>query len=280
MSARVGALLLAAVLVTSCGEPTSGVDASADIEAQRAGEVELDRTEVATRRRAWEAARPEAYAYDVEVSCDCPRAGTYSITVEGEEVLGVERHDADTEPYRLYSAPTIDEAFAMLDEPLAMVEGGEIAYGTAAAAFDPTFGYPTSWTVTGGGGLGSYRVQVHDFVPLEPAVIDRSPVGFELDVSNQSFGDPDVELTVLVDGQVIVDRSFQVEGQHTYVVYRVPLQPGTYDLRVSADSGAEHNRVLRLGPDRRYVYVSYWGVDEASAEELSVLESDEPFGFG
>lgn len=275
---RIGALLALSLFVLSCGESQSIVEASGDVAEQRAGEVGLDREQVAQRNRVWMANRPPAFTYEVEVVCDCARAGTFTVTVDGEEVLGVERTDPDPEPYRLYPAPTIDDAFAMLDEPLALVEGGEIPHGTAAAAFDPTFGHPVSFTVVGSRGLGSYRVELREFRPLEPAVLDRSHFGFDLVVSNQSFGDPDVHLTVLVGDDVVVDRSFAVEGQHAFTAYRVPLEPGSYDVRVSADSGAVLERVVALGPERRHLYAAYWGDDGPG--QLTLLESDQPFGFG
>ena len=245
-----------------------------------AREVELDRAAIAAREQVWLAARPAAYAYDVETECECHLVGAYSVTVEGEEVLHVESHEPGAEPYRLYSPPTLDGAFAMLDEPLALAEAGEISSGRASAVFDATDGYPAAFTVTGSGGLPSYHVEVREFTPIDPAVIDRTPRGLALMISNQSFDDPDVGLTVTVDGDVVIERSFAVENQHTVVSYRLPLEPGDHQMIVRADTGATHERVVSLDSERRYLYVGYWGGDASSPEAFSVSESDQPFGFG
>lgn len=194
-------------------------------------------------------------------------------------MLEVEPQDPDAEPYRQYSPPTIDDAFAMLDEPLALAAGAEIPTGLASAAFEATYGYPSSFTVTGSGGLPSYHVEIRDFTPVDPAELDRPPLGLAVIVSNQSYDDPDVDLTITVDGEVMIERSFAVEGQHTYVSYRLPLEPGDHRVVVRADTGAIHERVVSLGSERRYLAVSYWGDNSSGPDAFSVEESDEGFGI-
>lgn len=244
-------------------------------------ETALDREEIEAQRQTWLAARPPAYTYEVETTCDCSRSGTFTVTVEGETVLDVEPLDEGAEPYRLYPAPSLDETFAMLDEPLALAQDGEITTGAATASFDPTYGYPTSFTVTGSDGLPSYRVEVRNFTPLDPSAIDRVHPELHLIISNQSFKDPEVRLTVAVDGEVVVEGTFAVEGQHTFVAYSLPLDPGDHEVVVTADTGATDERTVSLGADRKYMYIGYWGDDPSvSPEPFSIEESDEPFGFG
>lgn len=267
------------LVLAACGADKTPVATEADMAEVPADEIELDRTAIAAREAVWLAARPAAYAYEVETECECFLAGTYSVTVEGEEVLEVESHDPDAEPYRLYSPPTLDGAFAMLDEPLALAADGEIPSGQASAAFEATYGHPASFTVTGSGGVPSYHVEIRDFTPIDPAVMDRTPLGIALIVSNQSFDDPEVGLSVTVDGDVVIERSFAVEGQHTFVSYRLPLEPGDHQMVIRADTGATHERVISLGAERRYLAVSYWGGDSSSPDAFSVDESDEPFGI-
>ena len=270
----------AMLVIAACGTDTTPVATEPDVGEAPAGEIELDRPTIVEREAAWIAARPAAYAYEVATECECSRAGTYSVTIEGAEVLEVESRDPEAEPYRLYSPPTIDGAFAMLDEPLALAADGEIPSGQAAATFDATYGYPASFTVTGSGGLPSYHVEIRDFTPIDPAVLDRPPLGLAVIVSNQSYDDPEVDLIVTVDGDVVIERSFAVEGQHTFVSYRLPLEPGDHRMVIRADTGATHERVISLGAERRYLAVSYWGGDSSSPDAFSVDESDEPFGIG
>lgn len=267
------------LVLVACGTDATPVATELDVAEAPADEIELDRPAIVERQAAWTAARPAAYAYEVATECECFLAGTYSVTIEGAENLEVEPRDLEVEPYRQYSPPTIDGAFAMLDEPLALAAGGEIPTAQASAAFDTTFGYPSSFTVTGSGDLPSFHVEIRDFTPLDPAVLDRPPLGLAVIVSNQSFDDPEVGLTVTVDGELMIERSFAVEGQHTYVSYRLPLEPGEHRVVVRADTGATHERVVSLGAERRYLAVSYWGDDSSSSNAFSVEESDEPFGI-
>lgn len=264
--------------LAACGSDTTPVATEPDV-ADAVTETALDRAAITDQEAVWISARPAAYAYEVETECECFLAGTFSVTVEGEEVLEVEPQDPDAEPYRDYSPPTIDRAFAMLDEPLALAADGEIPTGQASAAFEATYGYPRSFTVTGSGGLPSYHVEIRDFTPLDPAELDRPPLGLAVIVSNQSYDDPDVDLTITVDGEVMIERSFAVEGQHTYVSYRLPLEPGEHQVVISSDAGATHERVVSLGAEPRYLAVSYWGEDSSGPDAISVEESDEPFGI-
>ncbi|MFV0317235.1 MAG: DUF6174 domain-containing protein [Microthrixaceae bacterium] len=243
-------------------------------------ETTLDRAEVIAREAAWVAARPAAYTYEVETDCECPRAGTYRVTVEDEEILDVTPLDPGAERYRQYSPPTIDQAFPMLDEPLALSEAGEIPTGQASASFEAIYGYPQSFTVTGSGGLPSYRVEIRDFTPVDPAELIRPLPGLAVMVTNQSFADPEVDLTIAVDGEVMIERSYAVEGQHTYVSYHLALEPGEHQLVIRSDTGETHKQVVSLGTERRYLSVSYWGDDSSGADVIAVEESDEPFLVG
>lgn len=269
-----------AVAVAACGSDQTPLTTQGDASPAPSSEVELDRREIKAREQAWLAARPSAYAYEVETTCDCFLAGTYDVTVEGDEILGVESHSPDAERFLMYSPPTLNGAFAMLDEPLALAASGEISTGRASAAFDPTYGFPMSFTIHGSDGVPSYHVEIRDFLPLDPAVIDRAPRGLALLISNQSFDDPEVGLTVTVDGEVVVERSFAVEGQHTVISYQLPLEPGDHEVVIHADTGYAHDRVVTLGSDRRYLYVAYWGNLQSTPEPFSVSESDKPFMFG
>jgi len=266
------------LVLAACGTDATPVATESDA-ADAVDETALDRAAITEQEAVWVASRPAAYAYEVETECECFLAGTYSVTVEGEEVLEVEPQNTDAEQYRQYSPPTIDQAFAMLDEPLALAADGEISTGQASAAFEATYGYPSSFTVTGSGGLPSYHIEIRDFTPLDPAELDRPPLGFAVIVGNQSYDDPDVGLTITVDGEVMIERSFAVEGQHTYVGYRLPLEPGEHQVVIRSDTGATHERVVSLGAEPRYLAVSYWGDDSSGPDAISVEESDEPFGI-
>lgn len=276
IAAAMGLVLFGMSTLLPESEPSSDVS-PAEVPAD---ESELDRADLAARKEVWLSSRPPAYAYDVTMECDCSHAGTYSVTVADGEILRAEPHHPGAEPYRLYSVPTPETAFAMLEEPLALAEGGEIPDGRASAAFDPTLGYPSSWTVIGSGGLPSHHGKIRNFEPVDSGAIDLPPLGLALVISNQSFADPDVRLTVEIDGNVMVDRSFAVENQHSRHSYLFPLDPGEHQVTVRADTGATHQRIVTLGPDRRFLYLNYWGDGQEPADPFTVQESEEPLPSG
>lgn len=83
-----------------------------------------------------------------------------------------------------------------------------------------------------------------------------------LGISNQSFDDPSVVLTVTVDGVVQVDEAFAVENQHNLKLFGVNLQPGTHTVVVRADNEAAAERSFHLSQgERRWVSIFYWNFD-------------------
>lgn len=85
-----------------------------------------------------------------------------------------------------------------------------------------------------------------------------------LGVSNQSFDDPEVNLTVTLDGVDVVEQSFAVEGQHTVTSFGFDLAPGVHTLKVVSDTGATTSESFELPADEpRWIYVDYWYLDPA-----------------
>ena len=277
MAVAVLVVLLLAAALGSCGNTAPPTTPLASGPTVPADEEALDRAAVTARKEFWLAHRPAAYAYTVSTTCSCFRQGTYEVTVEGEQVVDSRSLDAAAERYRADGPPLLDVVFAMLDEPLALAEGGEISTGRASARFDPTFGHPVSWTIAGSDGLPSHHAEVTDFRTLDPTSVEGPPAGLSVVISNQSFDVPDVGLTVTVDDEVVVQRSFAVGSQHTFVPYLLPLAPGDHRIVVTADTGATVERVVTVGAERRFLYVAYGGGGD---EPISISESDRAFVFG
>lgn len=84
-----------------------------------------------------------------------------------------------------------------------------------------------------------------------------------LGVSNQSHDDPDVALTVTVDGLALIeDGSYAVENQHNLDLYGIDLQPGQHTVTVTADSAVRATRTFTLAAGkRRWVSIFYWNFD-------------------
>lgn len=104
-------------------------------------------------------------------------------------------------------------------------------------------------------------------------------------VSNQSFDDPTVAVTIRVDGEVVVDRQFDVEGQHNWVEFELALPVGEHELVASSDTGVEDSFTFAIQKDEPlWLVVDYWwsggGQDAAGDEgQFTFRTSDEPVGF-
>ena len=104
---------------------------------------------------------------------------------------------------------------------------------------------------------------------------------FELLVTNQSYGDPDVVLTIRVDGTVIADREFPVEGQHTVAHFALDLAPGEHRIEIEADDGSTVTETFTVPPDASfYGILFYWGPDAEEGPPLDLTLGDEPFAIG
>lgn len=120
----------------------------------------------------------------------------------------------------------------------------------------------------------------------EPAALTTVPFeesSFSLNVSNQSFDNPDVLITGTIDGTAVFAQVFPVGGQHTVFSFPMALPPGRHLLRLVADDGTQLGRVVTVPPEgRRYAHVSYWGAVESTRNEpfFQFTAQDEPFGYG
>lgn len=101
----------------------------------------------------------------------------------------------------------------------------------------------------------------------------------QLYVSNQSFDDPTVAIQVTVDRVIVVERSFEVEGQHTWVPFPLVLPAGSRTIEARTNSGATLSVVVTVPPGgSHHAVISYWKGDGEPAR-LSWEESAEPIAF-
>lgn len=97
-------------------------------------------------------------------------------------------------------------------------------------------------------------------------------------VSNQSFDDPTVHITLAVDGVQVVDGEFEVQGQHTFVAFPLGLSPGSHSVTAESDSGATLTESFQVpGDAARYALLSYWA--EADTPRLEWGIQNEPMYF-
>jgi hypothetical protein len=113
------------------------------------------------------------------------------------------------------------------------------------------------------------------------ADLRSEPPPLTLYVSNQSFAEPEVGITVTIDGEVVVDDRFPVRDQHHVVPFAVDIGPGDHTLTATSDAGVEHTVTLTI-PERapRWVALLYWWSPEDGPPTFTVDISDEPISFG
>lgn len=125
-------------------------------------------------------------------------------------------------------------------------------------------------------GVGADREpEINPDEMVEPGVV-------RLYVSNQSFAEPTVHLTVKIDGAVIADQDFAVETQHNWIVFDTPvLTPGTHELTADSSTGVSITETFTLPDDEaRYIGVDYWYYpDDGEDRHITVEESDIPMMF-
>ena len=109
-------------------------------------------------------------------------------------------------------------------------------------------------------------------------------------VSNQSYTDKNVDVTVTLDGVVIIDRSFHVGDQHNFIEHRIQLVDGTHRLDASTvidDETVDLSEEFSIEPgQQRYAGLNYWHYVPTSPNDpssdppgFSFVIQDEPIGF-
>jgi len=90
-------------------------------------------------------------------------------------------------------------------------------------------------------------------------IVAERQADLHLFVSNQSFDDASVELTVSIDGTELVSGPFDVEGQHNWCQFPAKISPGRHVVTVVSDTGAElRERFALPETGRRYAVIDYW----------------------
>lgn len=106
------------------------------------------------------------------------------------------------------------------------------------------------------------------------------PPPFTLYVSNQSFEEPTVRITIQIDDQVVVDEGFDVEGQHNWITFTPDVTPGDHTLQAVSDTGAEFSVDFTIPENEpRWAVVDYWYYPEEGPRSFTFDISDQPIGF-
>ena len=109
-------------------------------------------------------------------------------------------------------------------------------------------------------------------------LVGEAEADLVLYVSNQSFDDGEVFVTVTVDAVTVVDGDFHVEGQHNWVEFPLSLSAGRHEIAAETDSGAALRESFQVpGDEPRYAVVEHWTADGAA--DLTWQFQRQPLAF-
>ncbi len=109
-------------------------------------------------------------------------------------------------------------------------------------------------------------------------LVSEAEADLVLYVSNQSFDDEKVRLTVTVDGVTVVDDGFHVEGQHNWVSFPLAMSSGEHEITAESDSGATLRESFEVRRGKTsYAVIEHWTEDGST--ELTWQFQRQPIGF-
>lgn len=127
--------------------------------------------------------------------------------------------------------------------------------------------------------LGCGGPGVGDHTPRLPTA-DAASANVVLWVSNQSFDDESVQITIKIDGRTVVDQGFDVEGQHNWIKFPLAADPGSHEFTVTSNTGARLvDKLLVPETGLRYGLVDYWWERQGGGRYFDFQTSDQPFAF-
>lgn len=110
-------------------------------------------------------------------------------------------------------------------------------------------------------------------------LVGEAEADLVLHVSNQSFDDEEVRLTVTIDGVTVVDGVFRVEDQHNWVTFPLALASGVHEIAAESDSGATMRESFQVRRGKtRYAVIDHWTEDGSA--DLAWQSTRQPIGFG
>lgn len=135
---RVLAILVAAIAFAACAKSPDPANepAPGDPAPPAAPAASADTGALAAARGRWEARKPTAYAYTLEISCFCIQRGVYAVEARDGRVASVRTEAGESVPEdRLPYILTVDQLFQRIGEAAGEGTPTRIVY-------DPALGYP------------------------------------------------------------------------------------------------------------------------------------------
>jgi hypothetical protein len=112
-------------------------------------------------------------------------------------------------------------------------------------------------------------------------VVDLESCDLLLMVSNQSYLDDPVVLTVVIDGVDVVSQPFEVRNQHHFVRFPLRLGPGPHQLKVSSDTGVvlEEQFTLPATGERQHAGIGYYNYADEDGKLIDWNIPSMPIGI-
>ncbi len=109
-------------------------------------------------------------------------------------------------------------------------------------------------------------------------LVGEAEADLVLYVSNQSFDDEKVRLTVAIDGVTVVDGDFDVEGQHNWVSFPLAMSIGRHEITAESDSGGTLRTSFEIRRGKTsYAVIDHWTKDGTG--DLTWKFQRQPMGF-
>lgn len=121
---------------------------------------------------------------------------------------------------------------------------------------------------------------------IEVVLYETTSSEVMLYVSNQSFEDSEVTIDVTIDGESIIDRSFDVGNQHNWIPFLIRLAPGDHTLEAASSTGATYSTSFEVADAAvRYAALDYWyyppsdNGSDSTPRSFTFTIQDDPIGF-
>ncbi len=160
------------------------------------------------------------------------------------------------------------------------VPSGEASIPDSAASSVSVDG--TEGTAPPGSTAAPARFTVTPGPPVGQLQTEPDPGEVKLWLSNQSFTDDPVAVSIVIDGEPAFDADLEVLGQHNWIPFEIGgLNPGLHTITARSDTGAELTGSFTLpAGEPRWVVIDYWySPDDADGRRFTLNESDHAVGF-
>lgn len=112
-------------------------------------------------------------------------------------------------------------------------------------------------------------------------VVDHESCDLLLMVSNQSYLDDPVALTVVIDGLDVLSQPFEVRNQHHFVRFPLRVGAGTHQLKVSSNTGVvlEVQFTLPGTGERQHAAIAYYNYADEDGRLIDWNIQSTPIGI-